>query len=191
MAYQPTVVDYTKTHFEYPELTKVHDCPTYDSLRKIKNELKTNAARVSSDLGGGWHGHLGLVLTPAEYALILAIPYTRPVHPGPLELPVGAGVTNLQREIARDTHKENLRVYREVVDLEKALLKLLVQALPDLYTKSFRNEHSNSIITPISDVLTSLIQTYGRVTDSELQDATTKLRERVFDIAEPLVGNLE
>ena len=69
-----------------------------------------------------------------------------------LVLPAGPGVTNLQREIARDQHKEDMRVYREVVDLEQALLKQLNAALPELYTKSFRNAHTNSIILPISDV---------------------------------------
>ena len=95
MSFQPTVVDYLKTHFEYTELTKVHKCPSYDTLKKIKDELKTNASRVTSDLGGGGHGHLGLVLTSTEYALVAPIPYARPDHPGPLVLPEGAGVTIL------------------------------------------------------------------------------------------------
>ena len=63
-----------------------------------------------------------------------------------------------------------------------------MQALPDLYTKGFQKAQTNSITTFIADVLTILIQAYGKVSDEELQDATTKLRERVFDIAEPLVG---
>ena len=188
MYFQPPAVDYLKTHFEYPELTKVHKNPTYATLKTIKDELKTNAARVTSDLGGGGNGHLGLVLTPAEYALVSAVPYNRPVHPGPLVLPAGPGVTNLQREIARDTHREEVRVFREVVELEKTLLKQLVQALPALYTKSFRNQHSNSITTPISDVLTTLIRTYGKVSDEELQQETAALRSKIFDISEPLVA---
>ena len=53
---------------------------------------------MTSDLGGGAHGHLGLVLTPAEYALVSAILYVRPGHSGTLTLPAGPGVTNLHRE---------------------------------------------------------------------------------------------
>ena len=95
MFFQPAAVDYLKTYFEYPELTKIHDSPDFASLKKIKDELKSNAARVPTNLGGGAHGHLGLILTPAEYALISATPYVRPVHPGPLVLPAGPGATNL------------------------------------------------------------------------------------------------
>ena len=32
------------------------------------------------------------------------------------------------------------------------------------------------------------MQTYGQISNEELQEAITKLRERVFDIAEPLIG---
>ena len=106
MFFQPSTVDYLKTHFEYPELTKVHERPNYELLRKIKNELKANAARVTTSLGGGAHGHLGFVLTPAEYALVSAVPYVRPGPPGALVLPAGPGITNLHQEVARDNHKE-------------------------------------------------------------------------------------
>ena len=82
-----TNIDYVDTYFEFPLLTKIHGEPTYDSLKTLKNELKSNATSVTSDLGGGGHGHLGIVLTPAEYAVISPIPYVRPVHPGPLVVP--------------------------------------------------------------------------------------------------------
>ena len=59
--------------FEYPVLTKVHGSLDYNALKTIKDQLKTNATAIYSDLGGGAHGHLGLVLTPQEYALVSAI----------------------------------------------------------------------------------------------------------------------
>ena len=70
-----TNIDYVDTYFEFRVLTKAHGEPTYEKLKAIKNELKSNACSVASDLGGGTHGHLGLVLTAAEYAAISQIPY--------------------------------------------------------------------------------------------------------------------
>ena len=61
--------------------------------------------------------------------------------------------SHLHREIARDQHKEDIRVFNEVINVEKALLKQLVQAVPELYLKSFRNTHSNSITILFVDVL--------------------------------------
>ena len=73
--------DFT-TLFEYATLSKIHGEPDYDQLKILKDKLKANATKIPSDLGGGNFGHLGLVLSPAEYANVSAVPYVRPVHPG-------------------------------------------------------------------------------------------------------------
>ena len=62
-----TPVDYKKLYFSHPILSKIHGEPTFSSLKILKQELKANASRVTSDLGGGAHGHLGLVFTLVEY----------------------------------------------------------------------------------------------------------------------------
>lgn len=117
---------------------------------------------------------------------MLALHYARPIHPGPLVLPNGVGITTLHREIARDDHIEAVRLFREVVDVENALIKQLVKAVQDVYIKPFRNQYSNSINVPLSSILTTLFTTYGKVQDDTLQEVTKKLRERVFDLSEPL-----
>ena len=63
--------------FETPVLTKIHGPLNYLGLKTIKDELKTNAASIHSELGGGANGHLGLVLTPLEYAQVSVTPYVR------------------------------------------------------------------------------------------------------------------
>ena len=73
-----TNTNYIDNVFEFPVLTKLQGRPTYDSLKTIHDEIKANATTVHLDEGGGAHGHLGLVLNPAEYALVSDIPYTRP-----------------------------------------------------------------------------------------------------------------
>ena len=84
-----TNIDYINTTFEYPVLTKIQGQPDFQSLKTIKDELKANATTVPTDLGGGANGHLGLVLTPAEYANVNPINYVRPAHPGQLVIPPG------------------------------------------------------------------------------------------------------
>ena len=114
-------VNYVKTYFIHPTLTPIQGEPEYSTLKVLKNETKANASKVTSNLGGGSHGHLGLVLTPAEYAMISAVPYVRPLHPGPLNIP--AGTTNHESNRLTVTHTEAIRVFRETVEVEKAILK--------------------------------------------------------------------
>ena len=59
-------INYRETYFDFPEFTKIRGEPTSESLFFFKNELKANAAAALLQLGGGAHGHLGLILTPVQ-----------------------------------------------------------------------------------------------------------------------------
>ena len=86
MTFTSSKTDYTKL-FEFPTLPKIHEESTYHQLKELKDKLKTNASKIPSKLGGGNFGHLDLVLSTAEYALISDTPYIEPQHPGPLQIP--------------------------------------------------------------------------------------------------------
>ena len=66
--------DYLK-FFAMKTLPKIHGEPDYPQLKTLKDHLKANASRVTSELGGGGHGHLGLILTPVEYVTVSPVPY--------------------------------------------------------------------------------------------------------------------
>ena len=69
--------NYRETHFPHPDLTPIIGQPNYITLNTLYNQIKANATSVYSNLGGGQHGHLGLVLTPTDYARISPVPYVR------------------------------------------------------------------------------------------------------------------
>ena len=66
-----STVDYWNTFFEHANLTKIHGEPTFESIQTLQCEIIVNALSVYSDLGGGAHGHLGLVLSPKNAHYIL------------------------------------------------------------------------------------------------------------------------
>ena len=135
--------DYT-THFEFPTLPKIHDEPDYDQLKDLKDKLKSNATKIPSELGGGAFGHLGLVLTPAEYANISAVPYVRPLHPGVLVIPPAA--TERTEKRRREQHKKDLALYHETINLEKALKKQISTAINELFLEELRDPTTNTIL---------------------------------------------
>ena len=78
-----TLPDYNKQYFEYKTLDKIHGRPNIDNICKLLKQVKRNAQRVPTTLGGGQLGYLGLVLTPTVYnALPRAAAFTRPPNPG-------------------------------------------------------------------------------------------------------------
>ena len=46
-------ISYVDIYFKYKMLTKIHGEPTYESIKKMKDELKANVTAVNSELGGG------------------------------------------------------------------------------------------------------------------------------------------
>ena len=68
--------------FEIKEATRINGEPTYESLTNLQDQLKINAQAIPSVLGGGNHGHLGLVVSPTEYQMITLTPFVRPTNPG-------------------------------------------------------------------------------------------------------------
>ena len=59
-------INYKDTLFEWSNLTPICGEPTFETLHKLRNEIKANAKSVYSNLGGGAHVQIGLVITDAQ-----------------------------------------------------------------------------------------------------------------------------
>jgi hypothetical protein len=67
--------------------------------------LYSNAASLTTTLGGGGHGHIGIIMTPPLYATLTANPYITTVDPGIL-LNIPAAATTPARELIHTQAKE-------------------------------------------------------------------------------------
>jgi len=103
---------YSSSYFKYKIPTPIQGKPTYKSLKRL------NASLVKTDLGGGNHGYLGLVLKDAEYS---RIPHTQsfvaPNYPPTLTIPLTS--TPIQALKLKDKHNEDKRLYLECKNVEK------------------------------------------------------------------------
>jgi hypothetical protein len=177
-------INYRETYFEFPELTKIHGEPTSESLYKLRNELKANAQSVYSHLSDGAHGHLALVLSQAQYALLTNQPFDRPVHPGPLTIP--ATSTAAIATALKEAHIEQIRLFREVQGVEKALIQQIVQAVAAPYLIALRERSSNSLQGTVTQILDHLQTVYGRVSPQMLEDREQELRTMPYKTTDPI-----
>ena len=60
-------IDYKNNVFELPVLTRIIGEPTTATLLDLRNEIRCNAQSVTTTLGGGQYGHLGLVMSNNLY----------------------------------------------------------------------------------------------------------------------------
>ena len=97
-------VDYAASYFKYKTPTPIQGDPTNKTLKRLKQELWANASSVESDLDGGDHGYLGLVLTDAKYSTVTATPFVPPTYLATLKIPTGTD--QVQALNLREIHKD-------------------------------------------------------------------------------------
>ena len=77
-----TTVEQLRESFHYPTIENQPGLPTYSTINTIHTLLKINAASVPSQLGGGKHRLLRLLLLLDTYKKLTAHDFTHPNNPG-------------------------------------------------------------------------------------------------------------
>ena len=181
-----TRIDYAATYFPYSSPTPIRGEPTYKSLKKLQRELKANASSVDSDLGGGDHGYLGLVLSDIQYAKICPNnPFEAPEFPQALTIPAGtdpAEAINLREE-----YRTNIALYRECREVEKALLRHITKSVESRYIDFLKNQDTDLIEKDIPVVLKFLFSNYGVVPTQEVKEKEHEVLATPFVPNDPMI----
>ena len=182
-----TRIDYATTYFPHNSPTPIRGEPTYKSLKKLKSELKANASSVDSDLGGGDHGYLGLVLSDTEYARICPdSAFEPPEFPGKLQIP--RNTETIDAINIREEHRNNLALYRECREVEKALLRHITTAIESKYIDFLKSEDTDLVEDDIPTVLAYLFSNYGKVPTREVKEKEQEVLSTPFVPSDPMVS---
>ena len=171
----PSVEDITNA---FPTcITKITGEPNYEGLKNLKDQLKANAASIPTTLGGGTHGYLGLILSPAAYATIADPQFIEPIYPGQHpNVSAGASAANTSTSTIVRRHTEDLRQWREFKNVNTALKNQLLSALDDIYIRALKDRHVGYMNQSIRSILQHLFDNYGNITPLELEDNDMKMR---------------
>ena len=105
-------VETMKAGFTYPTIESQPGLPLYQSIHATHTKLKENTPSVQTNLGGGRHGLLGLVLKDTTYTTVSGNPFMKPTNPGILPT-IPANATGPQiSELVRQ-YTQDLRVWCE------------------------------------------------------------------------------
>jgi hypothetical protein len=163
----------------FPEtLEPIIGIPTYDSLSRLKAQLKINAATIPTLRGGGTHGYLAIVVSDAIYAQISQVAFVLPTNPGahPAIPQAPPPTASTQNEMVR-IHAERLREFREYSTLQLALRRTLVAAIDGIYLRSLRDPHIGYGNQTVRTILAFLFTAYGQITATDLAHNATKLHQ--------------
>ena len=111
------------TKFPLKNIPTITGEPDYSTINDMVQNLYGNAASLPATLGGGVHGHIGLLVTPALYATISAAPYIIPPDPGPTP----------NCKAARIQHKEDRQVFDNNTNMDDAIKAQIIDSINDTY----------------------------------------------------------
>eukprot|EP00957_Ditylum_brightwellii_P180111 13720194-Ditylum_brightwellii.AAC.1 len=129
-------------------------------------QLYENAATISLSLGGGAHGHIGLVMEPTLYASLSATAYALPTAPTRATLPDNA---LLQARYDKDNcYKKELDTYKNHIVMDDVLKKKIQEAVVNVYICQLQHKYSAYFGVTARDVLDHLMDRYGQIKPANL-----------------------
>lgn len=177
-----TSVDKVLEAFPIQSIVKIHGEPNYESINNLARALKTNAASISTHLGGGNLGHLALCVTPEVYATLSPTPFAPPQNPGPIyNPPAGTGAVIAAAERLFNERSRQFHLYNNT---DKALKRQLLEAVEPTYLRAKENRITGFANVTTLDLLTHLFFTYGRITPSDLEENDKKFKKQ-WDTNQP------
>jgi hypothetical protein len=170
--------------FPIKTLSVITGEPDYEIINNMIQDLYSNAASLPTTLGGGQHGHIGLVMSPVLYATISAVPYVDTADPGP-DPTFAANASNQTKENRRAEHKEHRRIFDNASSMDDALKAQVIDTVDSPYLSELRNKYTGYLGISTRDLLDHLLDRYGKITSADI----TKCRQRMeepLDTTEPI-----
>jgi hypothetical protein len=155
--------------------------PTPTAIARLQSELYANCRSIETSLGGGHHGHLGLVMPVALY---LAMPnvgagneYDFPDRP---DLPDFTGMNGNQRDDTKTQYQDELRIYNEAQSLHLQIKNLMLAAIPEVFIARLKHRLHNYANVSARDILAHVVDRYGTILPEHL-DENLKQMDRLWD----------
>ena len=153
-------------------VTKIQGQPTTKDIDLLDDELMAIASSFPSELGGGMHGHAGLVKNAADYALFApGAPFIVPANPG--HYPAGP-IPAVQRAQREAEHKALVVQFQTCTGVAKGLKDLILKAVEEDFLLELRDEVVAYLnVTPVQ-MITHLRDRWGTM---DFVDITALLAE--------------
>ena len=121
-------------------VTKIHGQPTSHNLTNLEKEIIAILVNIPTTLGGGNHGHVGVIMAPTEYNLLTGgIDFVNPANPGiyPAGLAANAVAGTRAREEA--IHKELIAQFETFEGVRLGTKDLILEAVDNKYLSEIKH----------------------------------------------------
>jgi hypothetical protein len=152
---------------------KIHKDQDITTLEK---KLISNAASIPSTLGGGNHGHAGIIVKTTKNLAMAGVAFNDPNHPGfyPAGLAANAAAGTRAKEEAK--HKELLAQFEIFKGVEQAPTDIILEAIEHDYLLESKMKHLVFLNQTLRQMVHHLKARGGTL---DFADTKTNLAERM------------
>ena len=163
-------------YFPYQDIGAIAGRLTYATLLPVREKLVANTAAIPSTLGGGAHGHSGLVLSDATYHHEIGHHFTVPAFPG-VVAPVPIGITGFTERKIREQQASDLKQYNLYNAISNSLKQNIISVIDNEHLEALNHVIAGFANVAVRDMVSHLFKTYGRFTSGQFDGARAKAAE--------------
>ena len=169
-------------------LAQFPDCPlaplegllNYAYLTEFNGYLNACTSEIFTNRGCGTLGYLFLTAPPAAFRLLYNVQFNVPANPGP-SFPIPTGpVTAAVLEGLKSKNTEELRLFKEYYNVDKAVKANIQQYTPEKFHRTLNNKNTGFSQVQTLKILTHLWTTYGTLKEEGVQDFDKALKTGVL-----------
>jgi hypothetical protein len=149
--------------FPHPILPTVEGEPDYQTIHATRKFLQANSRVTDTHLGGGTLGHLGLIISDADYSNIAPPTAGEPTFwetpNAPGRAPATTDGTAAQLSAARHVWEEDVQTYRTCTSVQQALKKQIISVFEPMYLEILNDNMVGYASISARDMLDHLFET--------------------------------
>ena len=126
--------------FTHAKLDSIEGEPNYESLKKLREQLGENAARILTTYGGGKYGHLGLIIKPNVYLTLAGTAFEILNDPGLYDENINEQALATQRSRMEHEHDKRKAEYDLCIAVNNALKNQIIEAIKGPYLMKLRDQ---------------------------------------------------
>lgn len=167
-------------------VTKIHGQPSDRDITQLKRELTKMTANIATALGGGKHGHVGIIIAEDEYIKFSegGATFDIPAHPGHYPATVSSVAATRDKQVAK--HKAKIAEYEVCAGVIIAVKEKMVEAVDEEWLEEIRDEILGFTNVTVTEMFEHLVERGSDVDFIEIQEMKAE-RDAPWDTNEHIV----
>ena len=137
-------------------VTKIQGQPTNQDLTILEKELIVILANILMALGGGNHGHAGILMDPEKYLVTAGVPFANPANPGNYPANVSGNAAQGVQARVEAEHKEAVKECKTFQGVIQATKDIILEAINNEYLMEIKDKILGYLNQTPSDMLMNL-----------------------------------